>query len=186
MEMGFRILLNPSRIFHQFSAYKHPDIPAIRVLLAFKNAKDRELKNVEFKEGSAENIPLDDNSVDITIAVTAVPNNPESIKRFASEAERITRGNGYIASVGTAPKWYGGELASVILGKTRRLGPVEIDQLLNLGFKTRDYYTVTDYKTVDRAVETYGFIFGRKAINYLREHNKTTIKWKFRIYYKKV
>jgi len=156
--------------------------------LAIKNARDRKLPNVRFKKGWAENIPLEDNSVDMTVAVTAASfYDADNIRKFASEAERITKKGGYVASVEVAPKWYGGELASVILGKSRK---IDTDYLKDatfteLGFEHRDYYSIQDYQTVSKAVKTYGFIFGRKAIEYLQKHNKTTIKWKFRIYYRR-
>jgi len=160
--------------------------------LAIKNARDRKLRNVIFKKGWAENIPLDDDSVDVTIAVTAASfYNAANIRKFASEAERITKSNGYVASIDVAPRWYGGELAPVILGKSRRQMGLDSEDARSetfpaLGFKHRDFYTVSDYQTVDKAINSYGFIFGKKAIEYLREHQKTTIKWKGRIYYRKV
>ena len=55
-----------------------------------------------------------------------------------------------------------------------------------LGFKHRDFYTFQEFDSLDHIISTYGFIFGKKAIEYLRVHNKTTIKWKSRIYSKKI
>ena len=159
--------------------------------IAEKVLKEKEFHNVFFKEGWAHTIPLQDNSVDITISITgAFFHDANYIRKFVEEATRITKSGGFIITLGTAPFWYGGELASVILGKTRKtdLDPegVADDVLTNLGFSNKDFYSVADYGTVDRAIKTYGFIFGRKAIDYLKQHQKTTIKWKYRIHYQQV
>ncbi len=159
--------------------------------LAVENARDRKLENVIFKKGRAENIPLDDNSVDAAIAVTGGNfSSRANITKFVSEAERITKRRGYIIAVNVAPRWYGGNLAPVLLGKGRR---TELDvegladeTLIQMGFSHQDYYSIQDYRTVDKIVQIYGFIFGRKAIDYIQEHQKTTIKWKFRIHYREV
>ncbi|OGO36553.1 MAG: hypothetical protein A2147_07270 [Chloroflexi bacterium RBG_16_57_8] len=157
--------------------------------IAMENAAELGLSDVSFLEGRAERIPLADNAVDITIAVTAASfYNKENVKSFSSEAERITRKGGHILVLESAPGWYGGELAHVILGK-RRTTWTETwkDRIFEeLGFKRRDFYLSSDYGTVEKAIRTYGFIFGKKAIDYLRAHGKTTIKWKARIYYKQL
>ena len=89
--------------------------------LAVRTGEENNIQNVLFKKGRAENIPLDDNSVDMTVSVTAAfSHDPENIRKFTSEAERITKKGGCIASIDVAPGWYGGELAPVILGKSRR------------------------------------------------------------------
>jgi ubiquinone/menaquinone biosynthesis C-methylase UbiE len=159
--------------------------------LAIENAKAKKLENVIFKKGQTKNIPLDDNSVDATIAVTGGDfSSRENISKFINEAERVTKRRGYIIAVNIAPRWYGGDLAPVILGKGRRT-ELDVEELADktltqLGFSHRDYYSTQDYQTVDKIVRTYGFIFGIKAIDYIQEHQKTTIKWKFRIHYREV
>ncbi len=55
-----------------------------------------------------------------------------------------------------------------------------------IGFQHEDYDANQEYGSLDKIIRTYGFIFGRNAIDYLRENNKTNIKWRFRIHYKKV
>ncbi len=159
--------------------------------LAIENATIKKIQNVEFKKGFAESIPLKSNSVGMIVGITIASfYNPRNIRKFVNEAKRITKKGGYIVTVNVAPKWYGGDLAPVILGKGRKTkadteGIVD-NTLTDLGFKHKDYFTVQDYQTVDKAVGTYGFIFGRKAINYLKKHKKKTVKWKFRLHYKRV
>jgi hypothetical protein len=54
------------------------------------------------------------------------------------------------------------------------------------GYDFFDYFATQDYGTVENAVETYGFIFGRNTIEHIAEHDKTVITWKLRIHYKRV
>ncbi len=157
--------------------------------LAIRISKEKRIANVKFKRGSAESIPLQNNSVDIVIGVTVASfYEPDNIRKFVKEATRILKKGGYAITVNVAPKWYGGELAPVILGKSRK---TEVDTegvvdktLTELVFKHKDYYQIQDYISVRKAVKTYGFIFGKKAIEYIKKHNKTKIKWKFRLHYK--
>jgi len=158
--------------------------------LAMKNAKKRNIKNVEFIKGMAEDIPLNNGSVDVVVAVTAASfYKRENIEQFVGEAERILTDDGLTISVDVAPGWYGGELAPVILGRSRREKDSDSEIVRNetftaLGFNHRDIYQTQDYGSMEKILTTYGFIFGRKAINYIISHKKTIIKWKFRIYYK--
>ncbi len=52
------------------------------------------------------------------------------------------------------------------------------------GFEYQDILTDQEYGTLEHIVSTYGFIFGKKAIEFLRKENKTSIRWTFRIYWK--
>jgi len=157
--------------------------------LALQAAHQQNVDNVTFLEGSAEAIPLPDHSVDAVVGVTLASLYAEdSIQAFAREAVRVTRSGGQVLLIDVARGWYGGELASVILDHPDE-NPYEIlhDQTLRAcGYEHMDFYTDQDYGTLDNITQTYGFIFGRKAIQYLREHQKTTIRWKFCIHFKTV
>lgn len=158
--------------------------------LAVKNAEKRHIENVEFRKGTAENIPLDDNSVDVVVAVTAASlYKRENIELFVGEADRILTDDGLTISVDVAPGWYGGDLAPVILGRSRRQKDSDTEIVRNesftaLGFNHRDIYQTQDYGSLEKILSTYGFIFGRKAINHIVSHKRTIIKWKFRIYFR--
>ena len=152
--------------------------------LAIKNAKKRKIRNVKFVKGCAEKIPLRNNSVDMVVAVTSAGS-----KKFVKESTRVVKKDGLIVTIDVAPKWYGGELAPIICGK-KRITDVDsegvVDRTLTkLGFKHKDYYQIQDYGSLRKIIKTYGFIFGKKAIEYLKKHKKTSIKWKFRMHYKK-
>ena len=158
--------------------------------LAIKNAKKRKIRNVKFVKGWAQKIPLENNSVDVVIAVTAAGHKPNSIKKFVKESIRITKKRGLIITIDVAPKWYGGELAPVICGK-KRVTKVDTEGVVHRvlsqhNFKYRDFYSIQNYKSLKKIIRTYGFIFGKKVIEYLKKHKKTSIKWKFRMHYKKV
>ncbi len=82
--------------------------------------------------------------------------------------------------VNIAPKWYGGDLAPIILGKSRSSKPAH-DKILDksfsrLNFKYKDFYSIQNYKSVKNIVGSYGFIFGKKAIKYIEKNKKTKIK----------
>ncbi|PWU02572.1 MAG: hypothetical protein C5B53_01515 [Candidatus Melainabacteria bacterium] len=157
--------------------------------VASDQAKQLEISNVEFLAGSGEAIPLTDNSCDMVTAFTLAIHPPEGFRVFAQEALRIVRTGGSVISVGITPFWYGGELAEVILGPSRVTetdteGVVDRILVEEFGFEFKDVDSIQDYGSLDRIIRTYGFIFGRKAIDYLRQHNKTTIHWKNRIHFK--
>jgi len=155
--------------------------------IAVKHAAEEKIDNVNFLPGWAEAIPLEDQSVDIVTAITlASLHSQENIAAFASEALRVVKPGGMVLALDIAPRWYGGELASVILGKARKLEDETLRDVVfgKLDFRYKDFYNFQDYGTIDKIVATYGFIFGQIAIDYLHAHHKTTIKWKWRIHYK--
>ena len=160
--------------------------------IAKKELRKKRIKNIEFKKGSSSKIPLPKNSVDIVLAVTSASFYKEkNIKDFVKESKRILKKGGLIISVDIAPKWYGGELSPIILGKTRKDKKNDSEETRNrvfkkLGFKHKDIYQNQEYGSLKKIIKTYGFIFGQKAINYLKKHKKTNIKWKTRIYYKQI
>ena len=77
---------------------------------AFKNTAETGLTNVVYVDGRGEEIPLDDDSVDMVVAITATMYPPEKvIPLFIREARRVVKPGGLIVSVDVAPGWYGGE-----------------------------------------------------------------------------
>lgn len=155
--------------------------------LAEREAIRRGITNVRFLEGSGQEIPLPDKSVDIVTAITAAFHPIEEIvPAFIREATRVLRPGGLILVEDITPGWYGGELHEVIqdpdtdtLATARNRMYVDIH-----GFSYEDVDKIKDYGSLEKIIRTYGFIFGMNAINYLRKHNKTSITWRFRRYYK--
>ena len=158
--------------------------------VAVGRARERAITNVEFLAGRAEDLPLPDHSVDMVVAVTMQTlHNEENIKRFAQEAERVVKPGGSIVSLNITPTWYGGELGPIIYGKPRRLillpDEEERDKWFGeMGFRHRDFDCFHHYGSVEKAIRTYGFIFGKKAIDYIKENEKTVIKFRYRVHYK--
>lgn len=167
------------------------------LMTAQEGMKGRDTGNIIFIQGKAQNIPLKADSVDMAIFVTSLPiyhpeiaKMEENAKEVINEASRVIRTGGFIISVDIAPFWYGGELAPVILGRNRRtpedvIGKLPHILIEELYFEYKDFFQTQKYKSMQDILQTYGFIYGKKAIQYLIKHQKTTVKWKFRIYYKR-
>ena len=117
---------------------------------------------------------------------------PGAIERFTAEAERVLTDNGDIFVTSIAPGWYGGELASEILKDQELADRVKnFEKAKSLGFTAsdfthKDYYYTQHYDSLEHIVSIYGFIFGKRAIEFIKAHNQTSIRWKYRLYYKKV
>jgi len=175
-----------------FKLAKHADLVIgiepedAMISVAVRSAEERGVKNVNFEVGEAENLPLEDGSTDMAVAITL---GGGDIRKVAAEMERVVRSGGIVLRADVAPGWYGGELGPIITGSPRDETPVQgsIDDILpSLDYEVMDIFMDQDYGTVEIAVRTYGFIHGKQVINYIREHNVTTIRWKFRVHFRTV
>ena len=155
---------------------------------AERKAKELGIKNVSFVEGTAQNIPLPDSSVDVVVGMTFNDYPPETVvPAFVNEATRVVRSGGLIVTTNVAPGWYGGELFDVIQHNLEGAPEERHRQYVDVaGFDWHDVYSITDYGSLENIISAYGFIFGMNAIDYLRKHNKTTIKWGWRRHFKTV
>jgi len=151
-------------------------------------AKNKGIKNVRFMKGTGQQIPLSDSSVHCVVAATpAFFHNEENVYMFCDEAERITLPGGFIATLNVAPGTYGGELAHIIAGIPKENLPTENPRdraFAKRGYAFEDFWNAVDYGTVERAVSTFGFIYGKRAIDHIRKNGITVIKEKGRIHYK--
>ncbi len=157
--------------------------------VAARSMVEQGITNCHFLEGWAEALPLEDHSVDLVAAITLASLYKEkNILDFIRESERVVRPGGVVLTVDLASQWYGGDLAEVILGMPRDQMNIELrDQLFpKAGYQCTEFYATQDYGSVENAVQTYGFIFGKKAIEYIREHQKTIINWKINIHHKTI
>jgi len=154
--------------------------------LAERERVRRGVSNIEFRQGDGRKIPLPDNSVDIVTGITLAIYPVEGYRDFAREAARITVNDGLILMIDITPGYYGGELVHVI-GDESTVDARQNEILVKeFDFMYEDFDTNQEYGSLDKIVRTYGFIFGRNAIDHLRENNKTNILWRFRIHYKKI
>lgn len=161
--------------------------------IARQNLKSKKFPNVIFKQGSSGLMPLPDHSADLVVAVTAASlYSTENITAFTYEAERVLAPGGKVMSLDIAKGWYGGELALPVFGKPRLPAGTPDSQMqreqafLALDYRRRFFYQTQVYDSLEHIVSTYGFIFGKKAIYYLKANNITSIKWKYVIHYKQV
>jgi ubiquinone/menaquinone biosynthesis C-methylase UbiE len=134
------------------------------------------VKNVRFIEGSGQAIPLPDGSADVFTSFTG---GIQSIP----EAKRILRHPGLIVSLDIAPGTYGGDLDEELSHFDPELRTLSDFLVKENGFSYEDFESLQEYSTLENIVETYGFIFGRKAIERLKATGKTSIKWTFRMHY---
>ncbi|HEY7346932.1 MAG TPA: methyltransferase domain-containing protein [Ktedonobacterales bacterium] len=140
--------------------------------------------------GLANDLPINDDMIDIALAVTVAPWDQDPLmrlglrKRMVEETLRILKPGGTFIVVTVPEGAYGGELAPIIFEDINML-PNNSDwdaQLIeDFGFEHKKVESVSDYGSVENAVATYGFIFGHNAIRHLLEHQQQTITWRYRM-----
>jgi ubiquinone/menaquinone biosynthesis C-methylase UbiE len=141
-----------------------------------------EVQQVTFLSGDALALPLADNSVDLVTGITLALYPPEQYRDFIREGLRVAKGQ--VVYLGIPPGWYGGDLYEVIDDAEKVDDQVDHIFIEEFHFAYQDIFSNQEYGTVEHIVSTYGFIFGKKAIEYLKRENKTTIRWKFRVYWR--
>lgn len=151
-------------------------------------AKDRGIENVRFLKGTAEEIPLPRDSVDCVVAVAPASfHNEENVYKFCDEVERITHPGGFVATLNVAPGSYGGELAHISAGVPKEDLPTENPRdraFEKRGYTFEDRWNAVDYGTVERAVATFGFIYGKRALHHIRRNGITVIEERSRMHFK--
>ncbi len=135
-----------------------------------------------FAAGDARALPLADDSVDMVAAITLALYPPEQYRDFIREGLRVAKGP--LVYVGIPPGAYGGDLYEIIEDFEKVDNEVDRIFLEEFHFQHQDVDSVQEYGTVENIVSTYGFIFGKKVIKYLKEHQKTSIQWRFRVYWR--
>ena len=155
---------------------------AAMLRLAQEKARAVGLESVTFLGGDALAIPLADNSVDLVTGITLALYPPHQYRGFIREGLRVARGP--VVYLGIAPGWYGGDLSEVIDDVEKVDDEVDRIFLEEFHFAYQDIVTDQEYGTLEHIVSTYGFIFGRKAIEVLKRDKKTSIRWKFRVYWR--
>lgn len=143
-----------------------------------------EAQQVTFLSGDALALPLADDSVDLVTGITLAVYPPDGYRDFIREGLHVAKG--LVIYVGIPPGWYGGDLYDVIENPYKGMIDVEVDRIFieEFQFEFQDIFSTQKYGTVEHIVGIYGFIFGKKAIEYLKRENKTTIRWRFRVYWR--
>lgn len=149
---------------------------------AQQKARDEKAAQVTFLCGDALAIPLADNSVDLVTAITLALYPPQQYRDFIREGLRVAKGA--VVYLGIPPGWYGGDLYDVIDDVEKVDDEVDHIFIEEFQFAHQDIFSEQEYGSVEQIVSLYGFIFGRKAIEYLKKEGKTSIRWKFRVYWR--
>jgi ubiquinone/menaquinone biosynthesis C-methylase UbiE len=149
---------------------------------AQQKARREKATRISFLNGDALALPLADHSVDLVIGITLALYPPEQYRDFIREGLRVAKG--LVVYVGISPGWYGGDLHDVIEDVEKVDDTVDHIFIEEFQFACQDIFSDQEYGTVEHIVGTYGFIFGRKTIEYLRREKKTAIRWKFRVYWR--
>ena len=155
---------------------------AAMLRLAQERARCEGAERVTFLNGDALALPLADDSVDLVTGITLALYPVEQYRGFIREGLRVAKGP--VIYVGISPGWYGGDLYKVIDDVEKVDDEVDHIFIEEFHFAYQDIFLDQEYGTVEHIVSTYGFIFGRKAIEYLKKEKKTAIRWKFRVYWK--
>ncbi|HEX9017623.1 MAG TPA: class I SAM-dependent methyltransferase [Anaerolineaceae bacterium] len=160
------------------------EVAMLRLAAAAQQEKARTegTERVIFLCGDALALPLADDSVDLVTGITLALYPPERYRDFIREGLRVARGA--VVYLGISPGWYGGDLYDVIEDVEKVDDTVDRIFLEEFHFAYQDIFSDQEYGTVEHIVNTYGFIFGKKAIEYLKREKKTTIRWKFRLYWR--
>jgi len=154
--------------------------------LALTKASGLGLACIRFERGDAEHIPLLDGYADAAVGITQANGDPH---RVCAEMERVVRDGGLVLHCDVAPGWYGGELEPVITGEPRNedLNPIWPGDILpSLGYEYFDTCMDQAYDSVEHMVRTYGLIHCARVIDYNRERQLTSVRWKFRTHWKRV
>lgn len=151
---------------------------------AQQKARGQQLAQVTFLGGDAIALPLADNAVDLVTGVTLAIYPPGGYRDFIREGLRVAKTA--VVYIGIPPGWYGGDLYDVIENPFKDKIDAEVDRIFleEFQFAYKDIYSVQEYGTVEHMIRTYGFIFGKKAIEHLKKEKKTAIQWKFRVYWR--
>jgi ubiquinone/menaquinone biosynthesis C-methylase UbiE len=151
---------------------------------ARQKAVGEDASRVVYLSGDALAIPLADDSVDIVTGFTLALFPPEQYRQFIREGLRVAKGK--LVYVGIPPGWYGGDLDSVIDNPHKGKFDIEVDRIFieEYQFAYQDVFSNQEYGTIENIVSIYGFIFGKKVIEHIKRENKTTVRWKYRVYWR--
>ena len=170
-------------------------IDAYRSVAGFGRDLARELglPNVDYIQGDAANIPLPDNSVDVSMHSWAIMDREESY--------RILKPGGLLVSLGPAPGSLCGELTATLAPEYPELitsvaspdsfdphcPPAENaldtwgDTPLVAPASIHDFTYVADYGDTTEAATILGRLYGPRAKRYILDRDQSALAWRLRI-----
>jgi ubiquinone/menaquinone biosynthesis C-methylase UbiE len=162
---------------------------------AIRRQKQIGVANVRFIKGIGEDLSqFKDGEFDCAVSVHSFPIIQENTERGKKSCDalvagclRVVKPGGYVALVSTTPGWLKDHEAGRMDSRPdpNIKGPNE-ELLEPHGFKYRDVRVVIDYETVQEALATWGFIYGKEAIDYVIDHQVSRFSWSLRIFHRKV
>jgi len=153
------------------------------------------IDNVEFIDGTGEDLSqFSESEFDCAVSVHSLPILWEDAERVKQDCQsivngclRVTKTGGYIAFVVGARDWKWDHLAGGMDACPDGSNKWSTDLILeSLGFTDTYIRVINDYRTIEEALATYGFIYGAKAIDYIVDNEITKISWISRIYCRQV
>lgn len=125
--------------------------------------KARKIKNIKIIKASAENIPIESNSIDVILSIWFVGSvhNLRLRKKIISETHRVIKKNGSIYLIENNT---GGEYKNLVEGKMgKEKTKIKLKWLGNHGFgKISSFKTYFEFKSIKSARKTFEGIFGEK------------------------
>jgi len=162
---------------------------------AIRRQKQIGVANVRFIKGIGEDLSqFKDEEFDCAVSVHSFPIIQENTERGKKSCDalvegclRVVRPGGYIALVSTTPGWSKDHEVGGMdsLPDPNIKGPNE-ELLEPHGFTYRDVRIVIDYGTMEEALATWGFIYGKQAIDYIIDYQVSRFSWSLRIFHRKV
>jgi len=162
---------------------------------AIEKQKQLGIKNVQIIEGVGEDLSqFRDNEFDCAVSVAAIPILWEDLGRRERDCGSIVEGclrvikpGGFIALSSYTPGWQWDHLVGGMnsFPDPDIRGPNE-ELLEPHGFTHRDIRYLVDYGTVEEALATHGFIYGKEAIDYILDKKVSKFSWSSRIFHRSV
>lgn len=140
-------------------------------MLERAKAKCSNYNNIKYILESAHNCNLPSNSVDIVFSAWGyVAGDLEFSRKLDQEFKRILRQNGEIWLI---DNYYSGEFYGFMKRDNTKCRFAEEE----LGYELVDIVRTTyEFSTVDEAARIFGYIFGKKVEEYIRQNHKTKIE----------
>lgn len=170
-------------------------IDVYRSVIEFGRDRVQELglRNVDYVQGNGANIPLSDNSVDVSMHSWAILNH--------EEAYRILKPRGLLVSLCPAPGSLCGELTAALAPEYPELirsvaspesfnphcppSESEVDSWGDMPLVTpasaHDFTYVADYGDATEAAVILGRLYGPRAKSYILDRDQSTLAWRLRI-----
>jgi ubiquinone/menaquinone biosynthesis C-methylase UbiE len=162
---------------------------------AIEKQKRLGINNVKFIEGVGEDLSqFKDGEFDCAVTIHSLPIFWEDIERCRRDVNalvdgclRVVKPGCYFALASTTPGWLKDhEVKGMKSFPDPNIKDPTAELLKSYPFTYRDNRVILDYGTVNEALATWGFIYGKKAIDYIIDYQISKFSWSLRIYHLKI